>query len=76
MRQIIALGGGGFSMEPDNPLLDLYILKQANKNKPKVCFVPTASGDADSYVSKYYTFFNNKPVSHPTFHYLSHPQEI
>ncbi len=30
MRQIIALGGG-FSMEPDNPLLDLYILKQVNK---------------------------------------------
>jgi dipeptidase E len=22
MRQIIAMGGGGFSMEPDNPLLD------------------------------------------------------
>jgi dipeptidase E len=24
-RQIVALGGGGFSMEPDNPLLDDYI---------------------------------------------------
>ena len=42
MRQIIALGGGGFSMEPDNPLLDLYILKQAKKATPKVCFIPTA----------------------------------
>jgi len=26
-RQIVALGGGGFSMEPDNPLLDDYILR-------------------------------------------------
>ncbi|MEL6493299.1 MAG: peptidase E, partial [Cyanobacteria bacterium J06621_3] len=25
-QQIIALGGGGFSMEPDNLLLDQYIL--------------------------------------------------
>ncbi|WP_174616294.1 peptidase E [Virgibacillus ihumii] len=65
MRQIIALGGGGFSMEPDNSLLDRYILKQTNKNKPKICFVPTASGDSDSYISKYYTFFtqqNCKPT--------------
>jgi peptidase E len=45
-KQIIALGGGGFSMEPDNPLLDEYILKQSNKQKPKVCFIGTASGDA------------------------------
>ena len=44
MRQIIALGGGGFSMEPDNPLLDLYILKQAKKVTPQICFIPTASG--------------------------------
>ena len=49
MRQIIAMGGGGFSMEPDNPLLDLYILKQVDKAKPKICFIPTASGDAELY---------------------------
>ncbi|REB11571.1 peptidase E [Sporosarcina sp. BI001-red] len=60
MRQIIALGGGGFSMEPDNPLLDLYILKQAKKVKPKICFIPTASGDSDNYISRYYNFFNQQ----------------
>lgn len=58
MRQIIAMGGGGFSMEPENPLLDQYILEQANKSRPKICFVPTASGDADSYIEKFYDFFN------------------
>ncbi|CRK80847.1 peptidase E [Neobacillus massiliamazoniensis] len=57
MRQIIALGGGGFSMEPKNPLLDTYILRQSNKIKPKICFVPTASGDAEGYVSNFYHFF-------------------
>ena len=30
-RQIIAMGGGGFSMEPDNPALDLYVLAQTRK---------------------------------------------
>lgn len=56
-RQIIALGGGGFSMEPDNPLLDKYILKQTGKRNPKVCFVGTASGDAEGYILKFYTSF-------------------
>ena len=57
MRQIIALGGGGFSEEPENPLLDLYILAQAGKPRPKVCFLPTASGDALQYVVNFYAAF-------------------
>ncbi|MGE7794264.1 Type 1 glutamine amidotransferase-like domain-containing protein [Lysinibacillus fusiformis] len=60
MRQIIALGGGGFSMEPDNPLLDLYILKQAKKANPQICFIPTASGDSENYISRYYNFFDQQ----------------
>ncbi|MCM3662895.1 Type 1 glutamine amidotransferase-like domain-containing protein [Mesobacillus subterraneus] len=59
MRQIIAMGGGGFSMEPDNPLLDLYILDQVKKQKPKVCFVPTASGDSEDYISRFYKSFES-----------------
>ena len=27
--QIVAMGGGGFSMEPENPLLDRYVLSLA-----------------------------------------------
>jgi len=61
MRQIIALGGGGFSMEPDNPLLDLYILKQSGKPSPNICFLPTASGDAENYINKFYQFFRRFP---------------
>lgn len=53
--QIIAMGGGGFSMEPDNLLLDQYILEQSGKDKPKICFIPTASGDADSYIERFMT---------------------
>ncbi|MCQ9283574.1 peptidase E [Priestia aryabhattai] len=57
MRQIIAMGGGGFSMEPDNLLLDQYILSQAHIDVPKICFIPTASGDADNYIERFYEAF-------------------
>jgi dipeptidase E len=60
MKQIIALGGGGFSMEPENPLLDHYILSQCEKAKPRICFLPTASGDSDNYISRFYHFFENQ----------------
>jgi len=60
MRQIIALGGGGFSMEPENPLLDRYILKQSPKENPKICFIGTASGDAESYIERFYSFFQKE----------------
>lgn len=63
VRQIIAMGGGGFSMEPENPLLDLYILRQADSRTPKVCFVPTASGDAENYISRFYNAFENHECS-------------
>jgi dipeptidase E len=59
--QIIAMGGGGFSMEPENPLLDDYILQQAGKSDPVVCFLPTASGDNDFYVRRFYSAFSLKP---------------
>ena len=55
--QIIALGGGGFSVEPENPSLDLYILETARSIHPAVSFLGAASGDADSYLVKFYTAF-------------------
>ncbi|MBR3119924.1 MAG: peptidase E [Oceanobacillus sp.] len=73
MRQVIALGGGGFSMEPENSLLDLYVLQQSGKINPKICFIPTASGDSDNYISRYYNFFN-KQICIPSHLSLFKPQ--
>ena len=56
-KQIIAMGGGGFSEEPDNRLLDEYFLRQSGKDNPSVCFVPTATGDAEGYIVKFYSAF-------------------
>ncbi len=56
--QIVALGGGGFSMEKDSSLLDDYILSLTASERPRVCFLPTASGDADHYVVRFYRRFS------------------
>ena len=61
MRQIITMGGGGFSMEPENLALDRYVLQQSHKENPKVCFLPTASGDADGYILNFYKSFTTLP---------------
>jgi peptidase E len=56
-RQILALGGGGFSMEAGNALLDDHALALTGVECPKVCFLPTASGDADHYIVRFYRAF-------------------
>ena len=51
--QIVAMGGGGFSMEPENLALDRYVLGLAGRATPRVCFLPTASGDSAEYVGHF-----------------------
>jgi peptidase E len=55
-KQIVALGGGGFSME-ETPALDDYILSLVEKKVPRICFVPTASGDSENYIARFYSRF-------------------
>jgi peptidase E len=44
-------------MEPDNPLLDDYVLRLTRRVRPKVCFIPTATGDNDGYAVNFYRAF-------------------
>jgi peptidase E len=62
---IVAMGGGGFSTEPDNPLMDQYILSLARHEQPRVCFMATASGDSERYVAAFYRAFAEFDC-HPT----------
>jgi dipeptidase E len=45
-------------MERDGSLLDDYVLSLAGAARPRVCFLPTASGDADHYVVRFYRRFS------------------
>jgi dipeptidase E len=59
-RQIVSFGGGGFSMESGNTLLDDFVLELTGKARPKVCFLPQASGDADHYIVRFYRAFEGE----------------
>lgn len=58
MQQIIAMGGGGFSMEPENLVLDRYVLAQTGSERPRVCFLAQASGESQDYTLNFYRAFN------------------
>jgi dipeptidase E len=53
MRQLIVQGGGGFLMEKGSAL-DRHFLAATGRKTPRVCFVGTASGDAESARYKFY----------------------
>ncbi len=73
--QIVALGGGGFSQETDNTLLDDYILGLTGVERPRVCFLPTASGDAEGYVDKFYAAFSPERCD-PSHLFLLRPRAL
>jgi dipeptidase E len=52
-RSIFAMGGGGFTMEPANPLLDDYVLSLAAAKQPRILFLPTASGDTTAQINAF-----------------------
>jgi dipeptidase E len=77
-RQIIALGGGGFSADPEAPAgrrLDQLILDATGRSRPKICFIGTASGDADSYVVNFHRAFAGRAETHDLnlFFHPRHP---
>lgn len=58
---ILTLGGGGFSMSEDgSSLIDDFLLELTGRTRPKVCFVPTASGDAEEYCNRFEKAFDGR----------------
>ncbi len=58
-KHIIAIGGGGFGRCISSYLIEQYILNLSGKTSPKICFLPTATGDNDSYIVRFYSLFNS-----------------
>ncbi len=56
-KQILAIGGGGFARNNGDFLIEKYLLSLSNKPLPKICFIPTATGDNDSYIVRFYSTF-------------------
>jgi len=54
------MGGGSFAAEPAGSRLDAYVLALSSKPRPKICFLPTASGDGATYITKFYEAFGER----------------
>lgn len=72
--RIVAIGGHGVSFDPDNLLMEEFILSLASSrdasSAPRVCFIATASGDSESNVAAFYRKFNQlecRPIDLPLF---------
>jgi peptidase E len=67
--QIIAMGGGALA-EADGFALERYVVKQARRRNPAVCYVGAANGDEASVVARFYAAFTElecRPTQLPFF---------
>jgi dipeptidase E len=55
-----AMGGGGFTMEPANPLLDVYVLSLSKGGERRILFLPTASGDTTAQINAFYARYGGR----------------
>ena len=58
IKNIVAIGGGGFGRSLGSLAIEKYIISLVNKKNPKICFIPTASGDNDLYKLNFYRAFS------------------
>ncbi len=59
-RRIVAFGGGGFSRFGRYSKLDDYVLALTQKDNPRVLYLGTAGGDADSHIVLFYEAFSGR----------------
>lgn len=58
MKVIVPIGGGDITNQT-TLAIDKYIISLVNLEKPKVLFIPTASGDSLSYVEKFQDYYSS-----------------
>ncbi|HVB09828.1 MAG TPA: peptidase E [Bacillota bacterium] len=57
-RQIVAFGGGAEPMRLGEALEE-WILRLTGRETPRICFLPTASGDSDANIVRFYQHFRH-----------------
>jgi dipeptidase E len=56
---VVALGGGGFLMEPDNLALDRYLLTQTGQSHPRVAYLPQAAAEHRDMILAFYKAYTS-----------------
>ena len=57
-KNIVAIGGGGFGRSLGSLEIEKYIISLISKKRPRICFLPTASGDSSLYKLNFYRAFS------------------
>ncbi len=57
--QVLAMGGGGFLMDPGSPLDD-HLISLSTERRPRVCFLPTPAGDHDAVIARFFEAFSSR----------------
>jgi dipeptidase E len=55
--RIVAIGGGGFGSTGRDHALDAYIAELAGGDRPRICLLPTASGDPKEQITRFNATF-------------------
>jgi len=58
IKNIVAIGGGGFGRSLGSLEIEKYLISLISKKRPKICFIPTASGDSSLYKLNFYRAFS------------------
>ena len=68
-KNIVAIGGGGFGRTLGSLKIEKFIISLISKKRPRICFIPTASGDSSLYKLNFYRAFSklNCITSHIDF---------
>jgi dipeptidase E len=57
---ILAMGGGGFAAGAGDPALDELVLELTGRPRPRVCLLPTAGGDSEHQIRRYYEAYRDR----------------
>ena len=60
MRRILCVGGHDFTSQPENRAMTDLIASMADGEEPRVCLLPTASGDAAEQSALFFTAFADR----------------
>jgi peptidase E len=64
VRRILALGGHDFTSKPPDRAVCELLLRLATERggeRPKLCILPTASGDTSEQIGRFYSAFGERP---------------
>jgi peptidase E len=58
-RRIFVLGGGGFTSSIKDLALDHHLLSLTDAEEPRICLLPTASGDPEDQIKRFYATYRD-----------------